>query len=745
MRIENHGAARFGYEEQEPPEEPAREAAAAPTAEAKADTQAPPEVGRLLSEMAREHPPYRAEPQQAPQLPQPQAGEPVGAAAADAGSPGDSGESGSSEDHGDPGGRSPDQAFIDQHSARDRVPVSSAQLFAMQVQAERSAESGGSELLTGMRQDMERLAGLGRFGMGQGDMDYAQEIVIADLNRDIMNQQERESGAELPQLAPEALPPFEPIAAEIIALPEPGFTEPIADDLPDGLEDFHQLDAAEDTEEAVEADAAPAAEPPAPSPVADHAQGLRDLVVSARPPVGSALSLNLLTDSEGRYQIRLDGDTALLRNSQGQLLLSAAAHALGPLPEGWRLLAQAGQVLVGDHRGGLVLPAGSSAGDAQIAALLALPMAGLPTLSTALASEAMAVDSAGSLSRLLRIGGVGLTLALEPSSLGGGLTVESVGAHLRLLKPAADVLYGELQIRSIDEQGNEHWLRALDSNGQALMRSAEEAGRLPLAAVFETLSPEQIEQLQRPLIYLPAPVEPGGGLLPTPAQDPNDERSRTPGYGSVELQPRYELPGYDAQPPHWSDAVMSADGNADNNRERAALRQAQNPALADPRSLEGTPDKSGIGHWGYPGQPRGARDPALPTKGQDYQEQVSGKPYGLEFNVGGTPHTTAAGTPTSLGGSWFDDVRVEPGRIVLVDAKDWGSFVQASELRFWKESVEEQATGEIRSLRSAGLEGRAVVEWQVSTQEAADAIERALARLEGAALLVIRVVAKKGP
>jgi hypothetical protein len=260
----------------------------------------------------------------------------------------------------------------------------------------------------------------------------------------------------------------------------------------------------------------------------------------------------------------------------------------------------------------------------------------------------------------------------------------------------------------------------------------------------EALSDEEIAQLNRPLINLPAPQDPRGGVLTTPALDLNDTRTQTPGFGSTDPVTGLQLPGFDVQTPHWSDSILTSDGNADNNRDRAAQRYRQNPSLADPQALEGT-SVQGIGTWGYPGQPRGAKDPTQPAPGDGYQEQVSGKPFGLEINVGGTPSTTANGTPTSLGGRWFDDYRIENDKIVLVDAKDWANYADKAKYDFWGNDVVGQAEREIRSLKDAGLEGKAVVEWQVSTEDAADAIRGAISRVDGKENLVIRVVPKKGP
>jgi hypothetical protein len=227
------------------------------------------------------------------------------------------------------------------------------------------------------------------------------------------------------------------------------------------------------------------------------------------------------------------------------------------------------------------------------------------------------------------------------------------------------------------------------------------------------------DDLRNPLpITTPAPPQAPSSPPPLPAW--TDRPETTPGY--VIDEPRPSSPGgYAGHPQDWRDLVTEQ-RNAENNRNTATDRHHANPGLQDPQTLAGKPE-GGVGQWGYPQQSREIDKPAA----KEYQEQVSGKPWGLEINVGGTHGSTASGVPSSTGGSWFDDVRVGPnGHVTLVDAKHWPGYVLPNQ-DWWVRDVGAQAQRQLDDMRAAGLDGQATIEWRVSTSEAAAAIDKALA------------------
>jgi len=86
------------------------------------------------------------------------------------------------------------------------------------------------------------------------------------------------------------------------------------------------------------------------------------------------------------------------------------------------------------------------------------------------------------------------------------------------------------------------------------------------------------------------------------------------------------------------------------------------------------------------------------TRGQAYQEQISGVERGAEYNVNGT---------------WFDGYDAQ--RNVLLDAEDWERYPPLGQ-DFWQDGTLNEAT---RQLNAAG---GTPIEWHFSTQPAADAV-----------------------
>jgi hypothetical protein len=154
-----------------------------------------------------------------------------------------------------------------------------------------------------------------------------------------------------------------------------------------------------------------------------------------------------------------------------------------------------------------------------------------------------------------------------------------------------------------------------------------------------------------------------------------------------------------------------------------ALRQSQRlqalqawaaqPGLRHPNQLIGRTD-GGPGQWVY--APRR-------SSGQDYQEQVSGVPRGIEYEVRGI----------KIDG-------YDAGRRVAVDAKDWQGYPPPG-TDFWQKGVVKEATDQLDALRGTGVK----LEWHVSTPQAAQQVRAALdvaaVRNPGLGLNTITVVA----
>jgi Restriction endonuclease fold toxin 5 len=203
---------------------------------------------------------------------------------------------------------------------------------------------------------------------------------------------------------------------------------------------------------------------------------------------------------------------------------------------------------------------------------------------------------------------------------------------------------------------------------------------------FKVLTDEQLRNLQQPTATPGAPLPPLPPL-PTPVDRPDPA---APGYEAT--PPVAGTPGRPAAPPvTLQDLIMQS-------RQRADDAWRANPNLRSPSSLNGT-SEGGPGQWGY-----------SPTRtgGEAYQEQVTGVPRGVEYNVNGV---------------WFDGYDASRG--VLVDSKDWVNYPPA-EAEFWQSGVVKEANGQLDAAASTG----ARVEWQVSSQQAADALNELIGSTE---------------
>ena len=151
-----------------------------------------------------------------------------------------------------------------------------------------------------------------------------------------------------------------------------------------------------------------------------------------------------------------------------------------------------------------------------------------------------------------------------------------------------------------------------------------------------------------------------------------------------------------------------------NQRLQALEAWAARPNLRHPDQTIGKTD-GGPGQWVYSGQRNG---------GADYQEQISGVPRGIEYQVAGIK---------------FDSY--DKARNVLVDGKDWSRYV-LPEAKFWVEEVTSTAMRQLNATQRAGT--GASIEWKTSTRDAADAI-RVVLKDSGIKGIAVVVVPKRGP
>ena len=254
-------------------------------------------------------------------------------------------------------------------------------------------------------------------------------------------------------------------------------------------------------------------------------------------------------------------------------------------------------------------------------------------------------------------------------------------------------LYGELQVQSADG-------RWLSMPGQVRLDQVQ--GR-------SILTDEERDRIGAPLT---TPINPQQTPpLVTPIPTDNDRPPPLPG---LEIQ-EPTGPTITTTPIHVSSPEDFITFKTEQERYDDAVNAWRaDPSLRDPRQTLGASD-GGPGQWVLSGQRAG---------GAGYQEQVSGVPRGVEYEVGGTK---------------FD--HFDPSRNVLIDTKDWPNYVLPDK-KFWRDDVLSTATRQLASVDRAGT--NATVEWHVSTQAAADAISRTL-KDSGNTRITVVVVPKKGP
>ncbi len=389
---------------------------------------------------------------------------------------------------------------------------------------------------------------------------------------------------------------------------------------------------------------------------------------------------------------------------------SSSATAINPAPmqvtvtgtrlptdaEGNQLDVRAnGEALLWLHGGGVVSLGSISP---ELAAELSSSAVLLGSLPARLATGATSATLADGLALALRTGAAAVIdampeLGLRAISTAGALlafsgnipgdNVVELGAGLRFFGPDGSTL-GMVQ----EQQRDGSWQVVRDN-----------ASLVEVMGRYVALTPQELGRAQAPLITTTAPQTPSGAP-PLPAWA--DRAEVIPGYLAQPATPtNTTTPGVT---PHWQDLLLEQ-SNSDNNRDLAQQRYRDNPTLQDPAALAGR-TVPGVGAWGYPGTPRG-------TSGADYAEQLAGVPAGLELNVGGAPN--AQGVIT--GGAWLDGVEIRGGQATLIDRKDWAGYPPLGE-NFWHRKTVEEA---IRQLDAAQQIG-ARVEWQFSTQAAADAV-----------------------
>jgi hypothetical protein len=439
---------------------------------------------------------------------------------------------------------------------------------------------------------------------------------------------------------------------------------------------------------------------------------------------GDSKALSYRSDIPGQYTMSVADDRALVRDGSGALFLVSATEAQ---KDTWTIVIAAGQTVMSNGLQSLTLPANATPETLAMATLLTAPVL--------VADGALGLGAAGTGASLGRVvAGWGPTalralgtigLALWPSSLGGGESVVQINDNTRIVRPSGDVIAGYLELRG--ESGQ--WLRVQDRQFRP-----DDVAALLATQRTSMLTPEEVRTMTGPLITVPVPPPPAtpGGYLPLPENErpspvlpgpPMDP----PQIPSVEIYPA-------ADPAHWSDNIITKDGNADNNANLAADRYRRNPSLSDPSSLAGQ-SLPGVGTWVHPETPRS-------SSGSDYQEERTGVPAGLELNVGGTIRTTSNGSVTAEGGANFDGVRVSGGgQPVLIDTKDWQNYV-LPETKFWRDAVVNEAARQVDA--AATLGSNVSIEWQVSTQAAADAIRAALASTDFRDKIDVVYVPKKG-
>ena len=330
----------------------------------------------------------------------------------------------------------------------------------------------------------------------------------------------------------------------------------------------------------------------------------------------------------------------------------------------------------------------ASGGMLALAASAAVPLAG----NLALPSVADLLRLGNAAEALMRWAAVPALLITTPGNWGQGAQRYELNEALRFERRDGEV-FGKLYER----QGDGEWLA----------RDERYAG-YQTGEGFVVLSEEQLARLSGPGASPGTPLPPQP-LPPTPAlvdgQDPIPGHAAEPESGSG-------LEGKPAQPPSPDDILIF---KTEGERYEAAMQAwSADPSLRHPDDLLGKTD-GGPGAWVLSGERSG---------GAGYQEQISHVPRGIEYEVAGIR---------------FD--HFDAARNVLVDSKDWRGYV-LPERRFWTAEVVDTASRQMDAVARSGTS--ASIEWQVSTQAAADAIRGTLAS-RGIDDIRVVVVPKEGP
>ena len=259
-------------------------------------------------------------------------------------------------------------------------------------------------------------------------------------------------------------------------------------------------------------------QPAGPAPV-DDAQapqaGVPRLFQYA-PRQGAGFSASLVAGGPTDLTVSLDANAAIVSNPDGHYFY-ASSTATAQLPEGWQVVAGPGQTLMLGVGGRVALPASMSSAEVTLASVLAQPALGMPREWTL--SPTGEFSPPAWLSTSVRAGVYGLILS--PIEVGGGTQISNISPDIRLVRSGHDVMEGSLELRASDGQGKEQWFRVTHAAyTEAQVRDMQ--SRLTALLRTDALTPEQIAELGKPLIYVPAPPPaPLPGFTPTP-RDPGD-------------------------------------------------------------------------------------------------------------------------------------------------------------------------------------------------------------------------------
>jgi hypothetical protein len=255
--------------------------------------------------------------------------------------------------------------------------------------------------------------------------------------------------------------------------------------------------------------------PPAVDGMPAPAAGVPRLLQYA-PRQGLGFSASLVSDGPADLSVGLDANAAIVSNPDGHYFYVSSATA-AQLPSGWQVVAAPGQTLMVGATGSIALPANMSTAEVMLASVLAQPALRMPREWTL--SPTGEFSPPAWLSTSVRAGVYGLILS--PIEIGGGTQISNISPDIRLVRPGNDVVEGSLELRASDGQGREQWFRVTDA---AYTESQVRAMQSRITELLRTvaLTPEQIAELGKPLIYVPPPPQvPLPGFTPTP-RDPAD-------------------------------------------------------------------------------------------------------------------------------------------------------------------------------------------------------------------------------